>query len=414
MSSILPQKIAVADMRLADLQKHEFATLIKENAGSFFDAVLLEKLDKIASAMKIPPSNNMGGTYPDTPYYFPQCEIKPSFSNQKTSIDWLGFSTLRDLDETLYGLRQIFPGLVRSGKKVGMKGYPSCVALDVDDVQIGLIGYGAKHGRLSVSLTGVACKKLNTTGKLQFAYEVLVLLDVRLSRIDICLDFYKGELTLDACIWAFEMGRFKKKTASGNPQFELRGAKGPHGENLGRTMYLGIRDSELFSRLYEKGLEVFAKMDQEYRELSTARSLEFDSKSSSGSIADDWLRLEGEFKRKDKLRPLSLEMMIDSDNFFAGAYPFFADMLGLASGRGRETLKDDSQIEYDKLLNSHRKSYGNHVHTMRDIGMSDSEIVDSLDTGMQNQKLIRSGIARRMKEAYQDHKINNPDLNVPF
>jgi hypothetical protein len=33
---------------------------------------------------------------------------------------------------------------------------------------------------------------------------------------------------------------------------------------------------------------------------------------------------------------------------------------------------------------------------------------------MQNQKLIRSGIARRMKEAYQDHKINNPDLNVPF
>jgi DNA relaxase NicK len=415
MSKIIHDKTPWQDYRLNDILQKEFDELIKNNANGFFDPALLEKLDKVAADFSLPPSNNMGVSSSVTPLFFPQCEIPPVFGVQKTTIDWLGFSTFRDIEETLYGLQQIFPGMIRTAASCGMQGYPSAMALEIDNEQMGMIGYGAKHGRISVSLTGVCCKKLNTSGKIQFAYEVLALLEVRLSRIDICLDLFQGELTYEACLWAYEQGRFKKFGAHGMPQIKEVGARGARGENLGRTMYLGIREGELYTRIYEKGLEIFAKMTPEFKALSTEReNLNVDENGKLKTIADDWLRLECEFKRKSKDRPLKLEMMLDRDNFFAGAYPYFADVIGLATGRGREALRNDGEIVYEKLLAAHRRAFGNHVFTMVDIGMTDAEIVASLNTGTPNKKLRKSGIAARMKRAHEEYTKNNPDAAIPF
>lgn len=398
-----------------DLVAAEFDLMLRKNS-----ALYVEKAFRDEVAALLPPPNNMGVTYPLTPYFLPQCEISTDFGVQKTSVDWLGFSTPHEFEAALLALQVIWPEMIATASGVGMKGYPMCKALQVCNVQFGLVGYGAKHGRLSVSLTGIACKTFaGDEEKIRLVYDVLVVLDARLSRLDICMDFYRGEITFDYALWAYDQGQFKKPKASEQPKQRLIGEKGGKGENLGRTMYLGPRDGEIYGRVYEKGLEVFAKMCDEYREQCTEREAALSGEAgqkASGTIADDWLRLEGEFKRKNKDRPLPLEMILDRDKYFSGAYPFFATALGMGDGKGRGSLKSTNEISHDKLINAHRRAFGNHVHTLKEIGLTDSEVVSLLDTGVHNQKLLKAGLVTLEQAAVRAFRKSEEgqDSDIPF
>lgn len=392
----------------------EFDELLRSNTPLF-----VEKAFRDAVAALLPPPNNMGVTYPHTPKDLPHCEKSLDFGVQKTSLDWLGFSSPYEFEPVLLALQVIWPDMLATSSGAGMRGYPMCKALQVGGVQFGLIGYGAKkHGRLSVSLTGVACKTFaNDEKKIRLVYDVLEVLDARLSRLDICMDFYRGEITFDYALWAFGEGQFKKPKANEQPKQRVIGEKGGRGENLGRTMYIGMRDGELYGRVYEKGLEVFAKMSDEYREACTERELSGEAVPETiGTIADDWVRLEAEFKRKSKDRPLPLLMVLDRDAYFAGAYPFFATSLGKGEGKGRGSLKSTNEITHDKLINAHRRAFGNHVHTLVEIGLTDTEIVALLNTGMHNQRLLKAGLVSVEQAAIRSFRQDEggQDFDIPF
>lgn len=390
---------------------HEFDLDLKNNCNGYVDSRLIAAISQID-----PPLNNMGGTPPLPPLFFPQCEILAEnvVKNQRVLIDWLGFSTTQSLDAVFLSLQVLFLDLeMVSGHSV-MRGYSEGKFLKIGSVQIGTIGYGAKHGRISVSLTGSACKKFITDEHFYMVYEVLKLLDARISRIDLALDFYQAEFTFDAVFNAYKNQRFKKENSPFNPVYSIVSGCDKHGNNAGRTLYVGRRDGEVMARIYEKGLEVFAKMSEEYRELSTEREDNFFKQNKFTTIADDWLRVEIEFKRKEKTRPIILEIILCRDDFYAGSFPYCADLLGSATGRGRGSLKTTKQITHDKLILAHRASYGNHVHSLRDIGFSDTEIVDLLDTGSHNQKLLKAGLIEIEKTAFNNALKINPDFDIPF
>lgn len=397
---------------LNDLQTQEFRSIVEQSLDRRIDFDLESRL-----AAAGPPSNNMGATPPLTPFIFSHSEKIESFGVQKTSIDWIAYSSLADVEALLIGLQCVWPEMIMTSSKAGMKGYPKCNALLLDGVQFGLIGHGSKHGRSSVSLTGVACKAL-TPALVQFMYEMLVVVDARLSRVDICFDFYRGEITWDYAFRCFELGEFKKPNAPLMPEKSVRSTTGTRGENMGRTLYIGPRDGELYGRVYEKGLEVFAKMPEEYKEACTERELSKFGEAVPeviGTIADTWLRLEGEFKRKHKDRPLALEMLLERDAYFSGAYPFFARMLGKGDGRGRGSIPSDRELSHDKLIMAHRASYGNHVHTLRKIGFTSTEIVNMLDTGVHNQKLLKAGLVTIETEAIRKFRVQDAtDSDIPF
>lgn len=405
--------------------EREFRLLLESNMNGFLGPEIWPQLSRLAKRA-LPPSNNMGGTPPPTPLNFSHSEKSGSFVGteetssyvatfQKSAIDWLGFSSPIDIEGILVGLQILWPDMVFSSSKAGMRGYPKCKAMFVGEVQYGIVGFGAKHGRNSVSLTGTACKTIKTNEQHEILRELMDVLQARLSRVDLCFDFYKGEVTFDDATLAYEAGQFKALNAPKNPETKVIGSTGPDGENLGRTRYIGPRNGEKYGRVYEKGLEVFAKMPEEYRQACTEReiSLKGDS-SSSSSIADDWLRLEVEFKRVEKDRPIPLDILLDRDSYFAGAYPFYAWAIGRGDGKGRSQLKSDAEIDHDKLIMAHRASYGNHVHTLRQIGFTDKEIVDLLDTGLHNQKLLKSGIVAAEQAAVKAYRKDYPDSDIPF
>nr|GFD19704.1 hypothetical protein [Tanacetum cinerariifolium] len=100
--------------------------------------------------------------------------------------------------------------------------------------------------------------------------------------------------------------------------------------------------------------------------------------------ADDWLRLEAEYRRQGKDVLLPLDMMLRRDEYFAGAYPYFADALGRADG------------------------------CRPSLGFTDSDVVQYMTADRHNNKLVKSGLLARMRQAVDDAVGIDPDHDIPF
>lgn len=392
--------------------------------GDFGNAELVKQFAELAAPAD-PPSNNMGGTSPLPPLNFSHGEKTGSFIVNKTKIDWLGFTCkpkIRkvgedgvqahgdELETVLALLRICWPRLSSEKNSRGMPGYPDSYSLVVDGVQYGLLGTGALHGRHFVSLTGTACKTLDDEMVLVL-YEALSLddMDARLSRVDICLDVFGG-VTWDHAVRAYDEGRFKRPRSPKNPEFK-RVESGSDLQNFGRTFYVGKRDGEVMGRVYEKGLEMFARLPEELREQCLVREATYDGEK---PFADDWLRLEAEYKRVDKDRPLPLEMLLERDRYFAGAYPYFAEVLGRDDGRRPVKVKSDVEIDLLKLMHHAKRSYGTLLHSMRDMGFSAADIVQELSSDRHNPKLVKAGLIGFVKDHLEKRRAVDPDFDIPF
>lgn len=413
MSISKPQDKSAASQAL----DQEFGILLKHNVNGYVDRKLAADLDGLRQEA-CPPPNNMGGNLPDTPLFLPRCETSGVFVvKQKTKIDWLGYTTEADIEAIRLGVEVIWPEATFTKSAAGMRGYPTCQAITVGGVQYGLLGYGAKgHNRSHVSLTGVACKTL-TPELVEVVEDMLRMLDARLSRLDICLDFYNGERTYDHALFAYDRGDFKSSDGGRNPKKKVLGETDGNGLNLGRTLYVGSRGGEKMARIYEKGLEVYANLPKELREMSDSRALVFNLEDKA--IADNWLRIEVEFTRQKKERDLPLEMLTLRDKYFAGAYPYCNDALGFFVGDGLRpvTLKTDLEVDLIKMIDNGRRSYGSLVHTMKELLFTDTDIVEYLTSGCLNNKLVKSGMLAHIQRIQAEMLVVNrldPDFDIPF
>lgn len=397
--------------------KYEFDILMQQNMPGHFDPALSEALRGL-DQRRDPPSNNMGGTYPPPPLFLPQCEKNAVKIVNKAKIDFLAFTSSADVEALRVLLAVIWPDVVFSRNGHGMQGYPESMSITVDEVQYGLLGYGAPHGRNYVSLTGTACKTLDDE-LVEVFHEALSLpgIEAVLSRIDLCFDFYKGERTIEHALWSYEQGAFKRPRASSHPELKQVGTtKG--GANWGRTVYVGKRGGHVMARIYEKGLEVFAKLPEEMQFQSECRELEaLEAQGQAPQVAfkaDDWLRIEVEYRRQGKDILLPLDMMLRRDEYFAGAYPYCADALGVADGVRPAGLKSDFDVDLLALMAHAKNSYGSLIHSLKELGFRDSEVVEYLSSGRNNNKLVRSGLLARIKRSVEDFKAADPDFDIPF
>jgi phage replication initiation protein len=293
----------------------------------------------------------------------------------------------------------VLPGVTISEKEFGWNGYPQSAALNYFGMPVGLLAWGAVHGRNFVSFSGAGCSRVNDW---TIFFEILTRYKARITRIDLAFDLYNGEITYEqAEAAAFPNG---SKTAGGefvNPRggpkrlsFKRFASGGKFG-NEGRTLYIGGAKSSKHICIYEKGHEVYGKLPHLWASAAggpgTAAFADDRYGCPSGTEVSNWLRLEVRYNSKD--RTLPPEMLIFPDRYFAGAYPFCARALGRGDGISPPTLMSNAQATLEKLTQYARVSYGPVFYALHTVSnLSKEEIFDRMVRPTISKKLRTAGL----------------------
>lgn len=235
---------------------------------------------------------------------------------QKTTVDWLRFRVQTEPRDVLAAMRPMYgeqgEWLNIQPLARGMLGFQQAVEIRLAQVPIGRMDFGgdSQRGWVRVDITGKGCGWVEDWGQVG-ALEDLPSAEVR--RLDVALTTWKGEMTHDQVVEAHKAGRFI--TRGRPPELQQRISSNPR---AGRTCEIGTREkAPKFMRCYEKGFEMCSKL--EARHGMTFCKID-------GFNTEDIYRCEVELKAVG-LNPISWDVIDRRDQYFAGAYPFCADIL---------------------------------------------------------------------------------------
>ena len=232
----------------------------------------------------------------------------------KTTIDWLNFRTQGEVTETVQALSGLFGHLGSSlalrHLPRGKDGFQRASELLLSGLKVGRLDFGgeSQRGWVRCNLTGQGCEWVKDWDALQ---EIEALPKAEIKRLDIALTTWEGEVDHDAIEVAHAAGLF---CAGGRPPAMQRILNTD--PRAGQTCNVGKRkDSDKFFRGYEKGLEMASKMGSIGRTLTHI----------DGHAVEDIYRCEVELKAVS--RPIPWEVIGRRDQYFAGSYPYLAQLL---------------------------------------------------------------------------------------
>lgn len=238
----------------------------------------------------------------------------PQANQQKTTIDWLRVRTQAKPLEVLEAIKPLYGDIGHhlSLKSLprGILGFQQAATINIADMVLGRMDYGgeSQRGWVRVDIPAKGCEWVKQWGELD-SLEKLPGSEIR--RLDVALTTWDGEVTHEQVVQAHAAGRF---TIRRPPELRQITSSDPL---AGRTCYIGTREkSDKFMRCYEKGLELASKFGAR-----TGHEITY----IDGKKATDIYRCEVEFKATGSFIPW--EAVERRDHYFAGAYPFCADLL---------------------------------------------------------------------------------------
>jgi phage replication initiation protein len=227
---------------------------------------------------------------------------------------------------------------------------------------LGTVYFGGDSNKNTINFlfTGEACDYLNMHGFMRKLYVHLGDYDTKLTRVDLAIDFKKGEYTVtDIHDW-HRLGYFN--TGGRTPDFsDINFIKGCE-----RTFYVGSRQSAKFFRAYEKGHQL-------------------------GDMSSKWVRYEMEYKSKNDA-VLPLDMLVNCAEYFKSAYPAFEkiDSKFLNEVDPKfiiSTVKEKTKIYLDECVSNVRQAYGRVLNVLASLGQTPEQILADLS---------RSGLPSRL------------------
>lgn len=296
-----------------------------------------------------------------------------------TTVDWLRFRTQAEPGQVLEAMRGLYGDfgshLSLGDYGRGLFGYQRSLRVTVGDMPLARLDFGgeSQRGWMRVDIGGKSCSFVRDWDALD-AIEALPSAEVK--RLDIALTTWKGEVTHERVVDAHTSGRFT--TRGRPPNLQQITSSDPR---AGRTCYVGKRDSDKLLRCYEKGFEMIAKYP------TAAQITHID-----GFKVEDIYRVELELKSEGT--PIPWETVERRDQYFAGAYPFCADVLpGIEADILQRRPDKGPQRELAILLEQIRHQYGKSLFTglvchHGDIGAVWSKIVGK----EHNQALLEAGV----------------------
>jgi len=299
---------------------------------------------------------------------------------QKTSIDWLRFRVQAEPRDVLQALKPMFPEvgqwLKLNHQNHGLMGFQQGAQIVASDMVVGRMDYGgeSQKGWVRVDIPGKGCEWMD------FA-DVSPLEDLRSSqirRLDVALTTWDGEVGHDQVVKAHQEGRFITR---GRPPSLTQITSSD--ERAGRTCYIGQRErSDKFARCYEKGFEMLAK----------AGRLPGLCTHIDGHRIEDIYRCEIELKANNTDIPW--EVIERRDQYFAGSYPFFGDVLpGVESDILLRRPERAIQADLAAALENCRIQFGPTLYTALRAYHGDMTAVwDKVVGKTHSQALIEAGV----------------------
>lgn len=301
---------------------------------------------------------------------------------QKTTIDWFRFRAKAEPRDVLHSLRSMFGNGRSTAKPLalvpmerGILGFRSGSHICMDDLVLGRIDFGgeSQQGWVRVDIPAKGCDWVKDWGGLQ-AVEELPMAQIR--RLDLALTTWNGEVNHEQVVSAHGAGRFI--TRGRPPSLQQITSSDP---TAGRTCYVGKRDSDKFMRTYEKGFEMLAKSGLDSHMMPEIE----------GCKVEDIYRCEVELKAENV--PIPFEVIEGRDQYFAGAYPFCADILpGIEADILKRRPERAPQMDMAAALENCRVQYGPTLYTaLRAYGGDITAIWDKIVGDHHSQSLIEGG-----------------------
>jgi len=301
---------------------------------------------------------------------------------QKTTVDWLRFRTKTEPRDILEALRPLYGDL---GEHLNLKplgkgilGFTQGSTLQLCDMPLGRMDFGGESQRdwVRVDITGKGCEWAKQWEELPRIEELPA---AELRRLDLALTTWEGEMTHEQVVQAHTAGRFV--TRGRPPVLSQVTSSDPR---AGRTCYIGKREqSDKFMRCYEKGWEMVGK----YEGRMPGEITHIDNKA-----VGDIYRCEVEFKAINTDIPW--EVVERRDQYFAGAYPFCADILpNVEADILMRRPERDPQLELLAALDNCRVQFGPTLFTALKAFQGDMGAVWEKVIGKQdNQRLVEAGV----------------------
>jgi DNA relaxase NicK len=235
---------------------------------------------------------------------------------QKTTIDYLRFRVQEEPPAVLEALRPMFGtlggDLAFKHLPRGSMGFQQASQIVIEDMPLARLDFGgdSQRGWVRTELTGKGCEWVQDWNAVQGLEE---LHQAQIRRLDIALTTWDGEITHERVCQAHAERRFQN---GGRPP-ELQQITSSN-DRAGRTCYVGKRTSDKFFRSYEKGFELLNKLSVRFGMLAGASHID-------GKRVEDIYRCELELKAS--ATTIEWDVIGRRDQYFAGAYPFCADVL---------------------------------------------------------------------------------------
>ena len=307
-------------------------------------------------------------------------------TQQKTTVDWFRFRTqaevlaVQEALRPMFGARCAWINLEHLGR--GKDGFQQAVALRYAQEVIGRIDFGgdSQRGWVRVNITGRGCELVEDWDAIE---EVERLAASELRRGDLALTTWRGEIRHEDVVAAHAAGRF---TTRRPPTMRQIISSDP---NDGRTIYIGKRDADKFLRCYEKGLELCGKFGLVVDESTCI----------DGCPVHGIYRIEAELKAKDS--DLPWELLASRDQYFAGCYPYLADLLpGVEADILMRRPERAPQMELKAALENCRIQYGATLFTALTCYHGDmGRVLASIMGKEHNKALLAAGVLNVEHEA---------------
>lgn len=298
----------------------------------------------------------------------------------KTTIDWLRVRVQAEPRDALEALRGMYgtlgPSLCFKTLPRGILGFQRALSVQVEDMPLGRMDFGgeSQRGWVRLDLPAKGCEWVQDWAEVA-QLEQLPQAEIR--RCDIALTTWDGEVTHQTVVDAHRNGRFI--TRGRPPEMQTISSTD---DRAGKTNYIGTRaKSDKFFRGYEKGYELAAKCPAAFV------VTHIDSKR-----VEDIYRCELELKAESG--PIPWEVVERRDQYFAGAYPFCADVLpGVEADILMRRPERAPQTDLAAVLGHCRTQYGAALYTaLRAYGGDITAVWDKVVGDHHSQPLLEAGV----------------------